>query len=92
MKEPPSQELKRARITALLLAAMLVVALISFVYALIQQTETKRQEKIATQLQVELKQCKSEVAQLNKRQEDALKEAERQRAIAEQQIRMLKKK
>lgn len=41
------RRLQRARIIALVLGAFLVVALVAFVYALVQQTEAKKQEKLA---------------------------------------------
>src|SRR5882762_8919085 len=41
------RRLQRARVVAAVLGTFLVVALIAFVYALIQQTEAKRQEKLA---------------------------------------------
>jgi hypothetical protein len=54
MKKPTPEEIKRARITALLLGAFLVAALLSFVYALVTQTkmETKVKE---LQLQIQQK-------------------------------------
>ena len=91
MNEPARQEIRRKRITALILGTTIVFGTILFVYALVQQTEAIRQGRIAKQLQVELEQCKGEVAQLKKLQEDAIREANRQRAIAEEHYRSKKK-
>ena len=63
-------DLKRARRIALVLGIFLVITLISIVYALVQQTEAKRQEKLATQLQEEVLKLRIRVVQAQKLAEE----------------------
>jgi len=83
------RRLQRTRIVAGVLAGFLVVALVAFVYAFIQQTEAKKQEKLAKENQVKAEQnavlAKNEAARANKEAELAKKaeaEAKRQQTIA----------
>jgi asparagine synthetase A len=64
--------LKRARRIALVLGIFLVITLISMVYALVQQTEAKRQEKLATQLQEEVLKLRIRVVQAQKLAEEQM--------------------
>jgi uncharacterized protein HemX len=45
-----TEEVKRARITAVVFGLILGISLISFVYAFVQQAEAKRQAAIAVEL------------------------------------------
>lgn len=56
-------DLKRARRIA---GISIIITLISMVYALVQQTEAKRQEKLATQLQEEVLNLRIQVVQTQK--------------------------
>lgn len=51
-----TQEVKRARITAIVFAALIILTLVSFVYAFIQQSEAKQQKFLATQSAMEANQ------------------------------------
>ena len=77
------RRLQRARVTALVLGAFLVVALIAFVYALVQQTEAKRQEKLATQNAIVAEQNAALAKKEQLKAEEAAREAERQRILAD---------
>ncbi len=79
------RRLQRARVTALVLGAFLVVALIAFVYALVQQTEAKRQEKLATENAVKAEQNAAAAITAQKQAEKSAKEALEAKAIADEQ-------
>jgi asparagine synthetase A len=68
-------DFKRARRIAIVLGICFVIALISMVYALVQQTEAKRQEKLANELKEEVLNLRIQVVQ-------AQKLAEHQRELA----------
>jgi len=75
------RRLQRARVVAAVLGTFLVVALIAFVYALIQQTEAKRQEKLAKDNEAKaVVQTQLAVA--------AKADAEKQRDIAKEQTKI----
>ncbi len=59
-------DLNRARRIALVLGICFVITLISMVYALVQQTEVKRQERLVNQLQEEVLKLRIQVAQVQK--------------------------
>lgn len=86
------RKLQRARVTALVLATATVISLLFLVYAIVQQLEAERQQKIAVEAQqqaeknLELAEEQRRIALAEKqRAEDARTEAERQKEIAEQQ-------
>lgn len=58
-------DLKRARRIAIVLGICFVIALISMVYALVQQT-AKRQEKLANELQEEVLNLRIQIVQAQK--------------------------
>jgi len=62
-------DLKRARRIA---GISIIITLISMVYALVQQTEAKRQEKLATQLQEEVLNLRIQVVQTQKLAEEQI--------------------
>ena len=76
------RKLQRARVTAMVLGSFLILALMAMVYAFYQQTEAKKQEKLAKeQSELAIKNAK----EANIAKEDALKqkaEAEKQKDLA----------
>src|SRR5258708_26813193 len=78
------RRLQRARVVALVLGAFLVVALIAFVYALIQQTEAKKQQKLAQQNE-------ARAVEQQGLAEKARKDAEAQRDRANEQTQIAEK-
>ncbi len=79
------RRLQRARVTALVLGAFLVVALIAFVYALVQQTEAKRQEKLATENAIKAEQNAAVAKEAQIKAEASAEEARKAQALAEEQ-------
>ena len=59
-------DIKRARRIAFVLGGCFVITLISFVYALVQQTEARRQEKLAHQLQEEVLKLRIQLVEVQK--------------------------
>jgi WD40 repeat protein/energy-coupling factor transporter ATP-binding protein EcfA2 len=87
------RRLQRARVTAIVLGSFLLVALIAFVYALIQQTEAKKQENLAVANAVRAEKAKVEAETqtvIAKRQTEIAKEqtilAEKAKAEAEKNL------
>ncbi|HET9053269.1 MAG TPA: hypothetical protein VFM90_03800 [Cyclobacteriaceae bacterium] len=85
------EEVKRARRTAIVLAASTVIAILFFVYAFIKKTEADAQRELALKLQMELQEVKEQAEQEKQKAKmqqmvamEARHEAEKQRAMSEQ--------
>jgi hypothetical protein len=59
-------DLRRARRIAIVLGSSFIITLISMVYALVQQTEAKRQEKLANQRQEEILKLRIQLVEVQK--------------------------
>ena len=85
------RRLQRARVTALVLGAFLVVALIAFVYALVQQTEAKRQEKLAIENASKAEKSALEAKEQQKLAEISAQKAREAQIVAEEQRKLAEK-
>lgn len=71
-KTKTNGDLRRARRIAIVLGSSFIITLISIVYALVQQTEVERQEKLATQLQEEVLNLRIQVVRTQKLAEEQM--------------------
>lgn len=75
-KSTERQQLRRARITAIVLASATIVCLVSLVFAFIKKTEADKQWNYFKELEVEMQRFKIEAEQQRGLAEQAFIEAE----------------
>lgn len=80
-KNVNKQQLKRARLTALILASVIVFSLLTLIYAFMQKMEADKARADAEVIGVQLKQMETEAMQNRA-------EAEKQKTMAEEQRMM----
>lgn len=84
-------EEKRARMTVILLASLVVISIMFLIYAFIQKSEAQRQTKLVEKLKVELTQAKEEAMQQRKIAEEQLMRALEATELARREAELRKK-
>jgi hypothetical protein len=74
--------LKRARITAALWGSATIISLIFLIFAFIQKAETEKQRAKVAELYHEMKEMKQQAELQIKHSQEAMAEADKQRALA----------